>query len=45
MRGYSFSRGWMGQSIVYEFYRVRVTHKALLGPAELRAVNGEFRLN
>ena len=26
-------------------YRVRVAHKALLGPAELRAINGEFRLN
>jgi len=26
-------------------YRVRVAHKALLGPAELRAVNGGFRLN
>ena len=26
-------------------YRVRVAHKALLGPADLRAVNGEFRLN
>ena len=26
-------------------YRVRVAHKALLGPAELRAVNGEYRLN
>ena len=26
-------------------YRVRVAHKALLGPADLRAVNGEYRLN
>ena len=26
-------------------YRVRVAHKALLGPADLRAINGEFRLN
>lgn len=26
-------------------YRVTVCHKALIGPAELRAVNGEFRLH
>jgi uncharacterized protein Usg len=26
-------------------YRVRVAHKALLGPADLRAIDGEFRLN
>jgi uncharacterized protein Usg len=26
-------------------YRVTVCHKALIGPAELKAVDGEFRLN
>jgi uncharacterized protein Usg len=26
-------------------YRVRVSHQALIRPAELRAVGGEFRLN
>jgi uncharacterized protein Usg len=26
-------------------YRVTVAHKTLLGPADLRAVGGEFRLN
>lgn len=26
-------------------YRVTVCHNALIGPAELRAINGEFKLN
>jgi uncharacterized protein Usg len=26
-------------------FRVVVAHKALIGPADLRAINGEFRLN
>jgi uncharacterized protein Usg len=26
-------------------YRVTVCHKALIGPAELKVIGGEFRLN
>jgi uncharacterized protein Usg len=40
----SFLRFWT-ESLDGPLYRIRVAHKQLLNPAEIRFLDGEFRLN